>query len=285
MKTLSLILFVLLCLSRCDSGVDPQPTVPTRPTATSEPQDGTQTPVPVTTPPTPAADQKNVTLTEPLYGTTVRQNPLLVRGLARTFENHVEIRIENASGHTLTETFTTATGELGSFNPFQKEIFLVRDPGDEMTVTLIERSAKDGSVRTSDSARVRVDIPKKQVRLYFPNQKSDPNDCSDVEPVVRNLPVSLSAARLALEALVAGPTQAERVIGETGPFPEGTEIRSVNLRNGTLTVDFGERLSNVGGSCRALAIRASVEKTLLDVEGVNRVVITAMGDAKTALQP
>ena len=287
----ALILLIFLLTPGCQSPVEPEGAEPIPPPATATVPGGQPTPDPPATDTSAAPDdpasrpQSNVILDQPQDGTTLTENPMVVRGRARTFENHVEIRVENAAGRTIKETFATARGELGSFNPFEKEIFFVSDPGESVTITLIERSAKDGSIRTTDSSRVRVDIPKKPVTLYFPTQKGDPNDCSAVESVVRNLPVSVAAARLALEALIAGPTRAERVIGATNPFPEGVEIRSVNLRNGTLTVDFNESLGNVGGSCRALAIRASVEKTLRAIEGVDRVLITAMGEEATALQP
>lgn len=68
-------------------------------------------------------------------------------------------------------------------------------------------------------------------------------------------------------------------------FPRGSALRGVNLRNGVLTVDFNERLQNVGGSCAAQAIRASVTETVRRVPGVQRVVITAGGSADLALQP
>lgn len=290
MRAVTLLIFLLAIA--CESAVESDPAEPIPPASTATRSAGIDSGDPQSlTPETPGAPglpadpESNVILDRPPNGTTIAENPMVVRGRARTFENHVEIRVEDASGQIVTETFATTRGELGSFNPFEKEIFFTRDPGESVTITLIERSARDGSIRTTDSSRVRVDIAKKPLTLYFPTQKGDPNDCSSVDSVVRNLPVSVAAARLALEALIGGPTRAERVIGATDPFPDGVEIRSVNLRNGTLTVDFNEPLGNVGGSCRAIAIRASVEQTLRAIEGVERVVITAMGEEGTALQP
>jgi hypothetical protein len=69
------------------------------------------------------------------------------------------------------------------------------------------------------------------------------------------------------------------------PFPKGSAIASVKMSGSTVTVDFNERLQNVGGSCAAQAIRASVEKTLLQLPSVKRVVITAGGSERLALQP
>jgi spore germination protein GerM len=92
-------------------------------------------------------------------------------------------------------------------------------------------------------------------------------------------------ARLLVEALIAGPTPDESAAGAAAPFPEGARVESVNLRDGVLTVDFNERLRNVGGSCQAQMIRQSVTATLSALPSVKKVVITAAGSEALALQP
>jgi spore germination protein GerM len=82
---------------------------------------------------------------------------------------------------------------------------------------------------------------------------------------------------------MAGPIDGED--GAANPFPRGSAVRSVNLRDGQVTVDFDERLQNVGGSCAALMIRESVTKTLLELPAVKKVVITSGGSEALALQP
>jgi hypothetical protein len=88
-----------------------------------------------------------------------------------------------------------------------------------------------------------------------------------------------------VEALVAGPTAEERRAGAEHPFPEGSRVESVILRDGTITVDFNERLQNVGGACRATMIRQAVTETLKRLPSVKKVVITAGGSEALALQP
>ena len=83
-------------------------------------------------------------------------------------------------------------------------------------------------------------------------------------------------ARLLVEALMTHPRT---------PFPRGSDVEGINIEGGVLTVNFNERLQNVGGSCAAQAIRASVERTLAQLPTVDRVVITAGGSEKLALQP
>lgn len=280
MRALALPLFLLL--AACSTPSDPAGSETEAPPATT----GGSTSAPPSTLPGvtgPAAPQSNVILERP--SGAIDTNPFVVAGKARTFENHVGIRVADASGTTIQTGFATATGELGSFNPFETEIFLTSDPGGRVTVTIFEESAKDGSIRSRDDATVPVTASMRTLPLHFPNMKRSGDDCTRTYPVERRLPASRSLARLAVEALVDGPTAAEAAAGASNPFPEGSAVRSVILRDGVITVDFNERLSNVGGSCRAQAIRAMVEGTLRGLDGIRSVRITAMGEEGTALQP
>lgn len=201
----------------------------------------------------------------------VPANPVRVEGTARTFENNVVIRVRDAGGRVMVETFTTSRGEIGHHNPFAADVFLTSDSGGSITVEAFEYSAKDGSERSLTRTTTPYDVPLVRSTLYLPDSA-----CTRVDAVVRSMPKSVAAARLLLEALLKDPAS---------PFPRGSEIRSVNLRDGVLTVDFNERLQNVGGSCAALMIRESVERTLKTLPSVSRVVITAGGSSELALQP
>jgi hypothetical protein len=235
--------------------------------------------------PVTRASQSNVIITLPRDGATIRTNPIRLEGRARTFENHVEIRVEDDHGQQLASRYATAVGELGQFNPWSDELLLTSDPGKAITVTAIERSAENGAIRTSHSIRINVEGAEMPVTLYFPNSNRSGTDCTAVEKVVRDVPASVAVARLALEALVRGPLHPESAAGFRSPFPERAALRSVSLRGGVLTADFNEAMQNVGGSCRVQAIRAAIERTMKEIPGVDRVVITAMGDEKLALQP
>ena len=181
------------------------------------------------------------------------------------------------------QTFATAQGELGTFNPWEKEIFLVTHPGRTVIVEAYEISARDGSEQSLVRVDAPFDVARREVTLYFHDPARSPTDCSRVFPVKRELPSSISIARLLVEALIAGPLPSERNV--SGSFPQGSELRSIRIANGVATVDFNERLQNVGGSCRAQAIRASVTSTLKQLPGVTTVVITTRGSERLALQP
>jgi hypothetical protein len=240
------------------------------------------------TPPPPAAtgaavdvvedvveEQQEITIENVAVG-----NPLVITGRARTFENNVVLRARDAKGALITEGFTTANGEMGQHNPYRGSLFLTRDPGNRVIVEALEYSAKDGAERSLVKAARPFAVQTVEARLFFPDQA-----CTGVKPYTRRIPKSVSMARLLVEALIAGPTAAEKQQGAAVPFPTGSAVQSVNLRDGTLTVDFNERLRNVGGSCRAQMIRAAVTETLGGLASVKKVVIKAGGSEALALQP
>lgn len=197
-------------------------------------------------------------------------NPVVVAGLARTFENNVALRVRDARGAVIAESFTTSTGEMGHHNPYRGTVWLPRDPGDRITVEALEYSAKDGSERSLVSETRPFDVPVIDVTLFLPDE-----NCTGVRPVTRQAPKSIAMARLLVEMLIAEPA----------PFPKGSRVESILLRDGVLTVDFNQRLQNVGGSCAAQMIRQAVTRTLGALPAVDRVVITAGGSEKLALQP
>jgi hypothetical protein len=230
---------------------------------------------------TAAVETAALPFKEIVISRVVAENPVRVEGEARTFENNVAIRIRDAAGKIIVEQFETSVGDSGHRNPFRAEVFLTRNPGGRITVEALEYSAKDGSERSQVSQTVDYRVPSTSARLFFP--AVNPTDCARVSPVVRAMPKTVSLARALTEALVRGPIESEA--GLSNPFPRGSDVNSVILRSGVLTVDLNDRLQNVGGSCAALAIRASLERTLKELPAVREVIITAGGSRELALQP
>lgn len=207
-------------------------------------------------------------------------NPVIAHGHARTFENTVQVRVRDARGNLITEVYTTSAGEMGQHNPFSVRAWLTRAPGNRVIVEGFEYSAKDGSVRSLVADTIEFTVANRTFTLHFPT-----TECTTTVAVARVAPRTVGVARLMAEALVAGPLPGERAAGASAVFPSGSQVRDVTLRDGTLTVDFNERLQNVGGACAAQAIRTSVTRTLGAIPGVRRVTITAGGSADLALQP
>lgn len=233
----------------------------------------------------PDEDESHADLILQAPSAAVSSNPVEVRGRARTFENNVVIQVRDARGELIATTFTTAAGEMGTLNPFATEVWIPRDPGSRITIELIEHSARDGSLRARTSRTLPWEGRTVSETLWFPIQNPG-NDCTRVVPVNRDIPAATGRLRALMEALIAGPSNAEQnEYGASAVFPRGARIEGVNLRGALAVVDLNERMTSVGGSCRAQAIRSSIEKTLTNLEGVDRVEIRAEGSPETALQP
>jgi Sporulation and spore germination/Immunoglobulin-like domain of bacterial spore germination len=260
---------VVLALAACT------PPVERAPEKASETPPATVPPAQTTTIAEAPAEEPNITIDKVEAG-----NPLVVSGLARTFENNVVFRAKGADGTLITESFTTSNGEMGHHNPYSGTLWLTREPGKRIVVEALEYSARDGEETNLTRTEKPFAVESIEATLYFPDEQ-----CTGTKPYSRRMPKSISMARLLAEALVHGPTAGERTRGAAQAFPEGSRVQSVILRNGVLTVDFNERLQNVGGSCRAQMIRTTVTETMRRLPAVREVVITAGGSGKLALQP
>lgn len=126
------------------------------------------------------------------------------------------------------------------------------------------------------------------VQVFFGNSEEDPQalDCSHVYPVERRIPPTDAVARSAIEELLEGPTSEERRQGYFTSLNRGVPIRKLEIENRTAWIDFGRAFEDgVAGSCRVEAVRAQVERTLLQFPSVHSVRITVEGREATALQP
>ena len=266
-------LFALVCCTPApERPRDVSTPPPTSPTATTALE--TQ-PTPLAPKVEEAATRREITIDSVAGG-----NPLEVKGHARTFENAVSLRVRDAQGRLMTEEHTTSAGEMGKHNPYEAKVWIVRDPGPRITVEAFEYSAKDGSVRSLTTKTVPYAVATIPATLFFPA-----GDCTRFKAFAVGVPRSQAMARLLVEALLAGPDAAAAAAGATAPFPKGSDVNSVILRNGVVTVDFNERLQNVGGACAATAIREAVTRTLKELPSVKSVVVTAGGREDLALQP
>ena len=249
----------------------PTPTPAPVPTTSSAPPEPASAPAPAPAP----VRERNIYID----GVEVA-NPVVITGRARTFENNVSLRVRNARGEVIAEDHTTSQGEMGNHNPYRATVWLTEDPGPRITVEALEYSAKDGSPQSLVRVEKPFTVAPIDAQLAFGTK-----ECAGTVTAPRRMPKSVSHARLLVEALLRGPNAAERARGMVGPFPQGSGLRSVILRGGVLTVDFNERLQNVGGSCPAQLIRQTVTETLRRLPSVQQVVITAGGSEKLALQP
>lgn len=224
----------------------------------------------------------------------VVSDPLTVGGEARGpwyFEGSFPVRLLDGEGRELGAASARAEGEwtTGDFVPFGATLnFRAASTGTGLLV--LERSNPSGLAENAATVVVPVRLDEaaprsRAVRVFFNSSRLGGDSCEAVWPVPRAVDATGSGVRAALTALLAGPTAAERDRGFLTNIPEGVTVRSLRLEEGTAHVDFDRSLDRAAGSCRVLAIRAQVERTLLQFPTVDDVVISVGGETEAALQP
>lgn len=215
--------------------------------------------------------------------------PVVIAGEARVFENAFSYRIRDADGSILLEGHDTANApDIGFFGPFTVSLSYPKPKGTTGTVEVFTYSAKDGSQIDTVTIPVRfaAGIDSMQVDLYFPNANDDPDvtDCSRVRAVKRWIPRDARTARHALEELLRGPSILDIGQGFTTSIPQGVTMQRLAIENGVAEADFSIAIET-GGSCRVIAIRSQIARTLKQFPSVQSVVISVNGNAEEALQP
>ncbi|MEK7664434.1 MAG: GerMN domain-containing protein [Patescibacteria group bacterium] len=167
----------------------------------------------------------------------------------------------------------------------------------ETTLNFISTKEQDGSLifynenpsgepERNKTFTLPVKLPKMepmQVSVFFGKYGKD--ECEKVSEVKRTIQKTTAPARTALEELLIGPYIKENTEYFTS-INSGVKIQSLTIENGVAKVDFSAELNkNVAGSCRVMAIRSQIEKTLLQFSTVKSVVISVNGRTEDILQP
>ena len=150
------------------------------------------------------------------------------------------------------------------------------------------KSEKEIRVDFGDGERVIAGLDTMTVQVFFPNLLKNPTmqDCSLVYPVERIVRYRKALGTAVLNEVLGGVSKEEDEQGFYSSIPSGTLWQEVDISNGVASVDFNDALEEgVGGSCLTSTIRAQIEKTLMQVPGVERVKISINGDSELILQP
>lgn len=120
---------------------------------------------------------------------------------------------------------------------------------------------------------------RKEVKVYFYH---DPGEYIDLAPVTRSVS-AIAPARPAIEALLKGPTDAERQRG-FGPLASASDfrIRSLKISGGTARINFvsTRRWRGWPGDLAPVRFKTAVELTLKQFPSVRRVIVSLNGDTK-----
>ena len=119
------------------------------------------------------------------------------------------------------------------------------------------------------------------IKLYFVRTFDDQEEIVEVE---RSIPYTIAPARAAIRELLRGPLPHEE--GMSSAINEETELQNISIQDGMAFVDFNERLEEgVAGSARVTLIRNQIEKTLMQFDTVEEVIILINGRTEDILQP
>ena len=89
----------------------------------------------------------------------------------------------------------------------------------------------------------------------------------------------------AVRQLIAGPTRAEVARGFRTYVPQGTQVLSVEVANGTATVDLNERFASGSDAGSLLARLSQLVRTLTGLQGTQRVQLLMNGAVVAARFP
>lgn len=240
-----------------------------------------------------AATDPRVRVSSPSPNAVV-SSPLAVSGSARGawfFEADFPVRLLDGGGRELAAAPARARGEWMSedFVRFEATAAFGR-PATRTGVLVLDRSNPSGLAENAALVALPVrfvaSAPRRRaVRVFFNRTASGDDACDAVWPVARAVEPERADAAGVLAELLAGPTPAERDRGFLTNIPGGVTLRSLRMENGSAHADFDRTLGRAAGSCRVLAIRAQIERTLLQLPAVDDVVISVEGDVEEALQP
>jgi len=237
-----------------------------------------------------ALDIKNLSVKE---GDTIF-SPLVVEGEAKGtwfFEASFPIKITDEQGNALGMSFVQAQSDwmTENFVPFRGEINFVSDI-EQKGFLILMRDNPSGLPQGDKEIRIPVVVKPTgtmKIKVYLNNNNLDPEiSCNKVFFVERVIPKTDGVARAAIEELLKGPTENEKVQGYSTSINSGVQIQSLTIESTTAKIDFNDQLEfQVGGSCRVSAIRAQITETLKQFSTVKEVIISINERTDDILQP
>jgi len=122
--------------------------------------------------------------------------------------------------------------------------------------------------------------------VYFGNTVLNPNaECNSVYPVTRDISAEPDSAVALMRELLAGPHDDEQKDGYTSFFSSKTRdaLRSITVEKGTAYVNLSDLrfvIPNASSSCGSAAMLAEIQSTLMQLPGIDRVILAFDGDVE-----
>ena len=235
----------------------------------------------------PDVAKSNIAVRYPQDGSIVGL-PLKIQGEGREFESTVRYRVKTESGSILADGATIAEApDMGQFGQYLVSLPLDLTKTTPVTIEVFANSPKDGAEIDKVAHNATIDPNLRALEIYFGNSESDPKgECEKVIPAIRSIAKVEKIGTAALQELSKGPTDGEKALGFSTSIPTDTKLQSFTIEGTTGRPDFTAELDKgIAGSCRVLAIRAQIEKTILQFSTIESVRISIEGRTEDILQP
>ncbi|MBU4370084.1 GerMN domain-containing protein [Patescibacteria group bacterium] len=225
------------------------------------------------------------------------QSPLIITGQARGnwfFEGDFPIKLLDDNEVVIVQSYVTAKSEWMTEDFIQFEAKIDFDiPTTEKGVLVLEKDNPSGLPEYADELRIPIVFSELEgnmiVKAYFVNDllEGDSNiTCQNVYPAEREVPKTIAVARAALEELLKGLTEEEKMAGFSTAINENVKIQKLYIDDNIAYVDFDEQLEHeLGGSCRVALIGHQITETLKQFPTVDSVKISVNGRTEDILQP
>lgn len=236
-----------------------------------------------------AVIDSDIIINQPLSNDTI-SSPVEITGRARSGEGAVYFRLKDGMNKAIAEGSATAPLGGSGLGFYSGKLEFDRPTTQNGWLEVYTKDAQDNSEQNLISLPIVFkEFSKPKIKLYFSNIKEDPNvlDCSKVFMVEREIEPTNQIVKSVISELIKGVTEEEMANGYLTNLPEtAIELKSMDLKDGVLTVDFNQALQEgVGGSCRVIAIRSQITETLKQFENVKEVIISIDGKTEDILQP
>ncbi len=146
---------------------------------------------------------------------------------------------------------------------------------------VVESAITDNVYDEIKQKMINEEIEEKEISVYFLNINGEQEELIEVKRSI-----SQASPSLAINELLNGPTLEESDRGIFSMINPGTIMNDLSIENSVARIDFNQKLEEgIAGSATVMAIRNQIEKTLLQFDEIEEVIISINGDSEMILQP
>ncbi len=206
------------------------------------------------------------------------------------FEGQVgAVELLDGNGKSIASGVLTATSEWMTL-PVNFETTLSFQSNMSQSGNLVFHNENPSDMRDKDKTfvlpvKIKASGETMTVKAYFGKSGVTEVNCTDVVAVDRTIIKTQSTAKSAIEELLKGPTDSEKLAGFSTSIPAGSKLNSISIVNGEARADFNETTESGGGSCSMASRVAQIKQTLLQFSTITSIKLSINGRTGDILQP